>query len=289
MPTRVVVFFRRQDKFLESVYAQTVRTRPLSASCEQFKDCCRGGLGLRAAHAALEPRLPGLHGLHLRGDGQRRRPVLPAQCARDRRHRARSTAWTCGSTPSLARDLVEYKRELNKARVIRRPAHEQFRLCRASSASSPMTAVITTISRPRRGRSCCARSRPAMRASVQGFGMTPFPPLSEPGDKGFSAYPGLSPERAKELGERHARIKRTARLSARASHCAAAAIHQAAPRDLCFAPDRPRGASVERRGAASHPSRHSRPAPGRSLLRRQPSRFRNLFADPPHFWMPIPR
>jgi hypothetical protein len=36
LPKRVVVFFRRQDKFLESVYAQTVRTRPLSATCEQF-------------------------------------------------------------------------------------------------------------------------------------------------------------------------------------------------------------------------------------------------------------
>ena len=45
---------------------------------------------------------------------------------------------------------------------------------------------------------------------VRGFGMTPFPPLSEPSAKGFSAYPGLSPERAKQLGEHHARIKRTA-------------------------------------------------------------------------------
>ena len=36
MPKRVVVLFRRQDRFLESVYAQTVRTRALSATCEQF-------------------------------------------------------------------------------------------------------------------------------------------------------------------------------------------------------------------------------------------------------------
>ena len=44
----------------------------------------------------------------------------------------------------------------------------------------------------------------------QKFGMKPFPALSNDDLQGWSPYPGLSLERARELGEHHARIRRRA-------------------------------------------------------------------------------
>ena len=42
------------------------------------------------------------------------------------------------------------------------------------------------------------------------FGMQPFPPLSDPASRARTPYPGLLPERARELRERHNTIKRSA-------------------------------------------------------------------------------
>jgi hypothetical protein len=42
------------------------------------------------------------------------------------------------------------------------------------------------------------------------FRMKPFPALSDDSLKGWAPYPGLSAEKARELAERHARIRRGA-------------------------------------------------------------------------------
>ena len=114
LPKRVMVFFRRQDKFLESVYAQTVRTRPLSATCEQFAASVGEALDY-ARHMRLWSR------------------VFPDCVVHSYEETANAAAWFFLGTvlkiggldrfagldlrinTSLARDLVEYKRELNKA------------------------------------------------------------------------------------------------------------------------------------------------------------------------------
>jgi len=41
------------------------------------------------------------------------------------------------------------------------------------------------------------------------FGMKTFPPLSDESLKNWAPYPGLSAERAKQLAENHAHIKRS--------------------------------------------------------------------------------
>ena len=114
MPKHVVAFFRRQDKFLESVYAQTVRTRPLSESCEQFRDTVGEALDY-ARHMRLWRRaFPDcvVYTYEETANDAARfflRNVLKTGDAEQ------FEGLDLRVNTSLARDLVEYKRELNRA------------------------------------------------------------------------------------------------------------------------------------------------------------------------------
>ena len=130
MPKRVVAFFRRQDKFLKSVYAQTVRTRPVSASCDQFKASVGEALDY-ARHMRLW------------------RPTFPDYVVRTYEETANDAARFFLRTvlkiddpdhfdgldlrinASLARDLVELQARAEQGHLIRRPAHGRLRLRRA--------------------------------------------------------------------------------------------------------------------------------------------------------------
>ena len=208
MPKRVVAFFRRQDKFLESVYAQTVRTRPLSESCEQFRDTAGEALDY-ARHMRLWSR------------------AFPdcvvytyEETANDAARFFLRNVLEIGDTEhfdgldlrvntSLARDLVEYKRELNKATSFVDQRMSNF-VC------AELERVVTDDGRyhdylsPERQGEAVARRRARQRNARRDFGMTPFPPLAEQSASDWKSYPGLSPERARELRERHDTIKRSA-------------------------------------------------------------------------------
>ena len=114
MPKHVVVFFRRQDKFLESVYAQTVRTRPLSESCEQFTDTVGEALDYSRHMRLWRCAFPECA------------VYTYEETANDAARFFLRNVLKTGDTEqfegldlrvntSLARDLVEYKRELNRA------------------------------------------------------------------------------------------------------------------------------------------------------------------------------
>ena len=208
MPTRVVAFFRRQDKFLESVYAQTVRTRPLSESCEQFRDTAGEALDY-ARHMRLWRRaFPDCVVCtyeETANDAARffLRNVL--QIA-DTQH---FDGLDLRVNTSLARDLVEYKRELNRATSFVDQRMSNF-VC------AELERVVTDDGRYHDYLSPGARAKllrdvaPGNATLVRDFGMTPFPALAEQSANDWKSYPGLSPERARELRERHNKIKRSA-------------------------------------------------------------------------------
>jgi hypothetical protein len=110
---------------------------------------------------------------------------------------------------SLARDLVEYKRELNKATSFVDQRMSDF-VC------AELERVVTDDGRYHDYLSPGARAKllrdvaPGNATLVRDFGMTPFPALAEQSANDWKSYPGLSPERARELRERHNTIKRSA-------------------------------------------------------------------------------
>ncbi len=209
MAKQLVVFFRRQDKFLESVYAQTVRTRPVSATCEQFADTLGEALDY-ARHMRLWSR------------------VFPDQVVHTYEETANAAArFFLGNVlkigdldgfegldlrinTSLARDLVEYKRELNQAQSFVDRRMGNF-VC------AELARIVADDGRyhdylPAEARAKLLRDAAPGNATLsRDFGMKPFPTISEHASGGRTPYPGLSPERARELAERHAAIRRTAR------------------------------------------------------------------------------
>jgi hypothetical protein len=207
LSTRVVVFFRRQDKFLESVYAQTVRTRPVSATCEQFADTVAEALNY-AGHMRLWSRAFADCAVQTYEETAKDaarfflRHILQLEDA------DRFEGLDLRVNASLARDLVEYKRELNKANSFVDQRMGNF-VC------AELERVVRDDGRYHDYLSPEARAKllrdaePGNAILSRDFGMTPFPHLAEKPASGWKPYPGLSPERARELRESHERIKRT--------------------------------------------------------------------------------
>jgi hypothetical protein len=208
VPKRVVAFFRRQDKFLESVYAQTVRTRPVSASCDQFKASVGEVLDYARHMQLWRPTFPDcvVYTYEETANNAARfflRNVLKLDDT------TLFEGLDSRVNTSLARDLIEYKRELNKA-----TSFVDQRL--NDLVCAELERVVTDDGRYHDYLSPEARAKllrdvvPGNTRLSQEFGMTPFPPLTEQTAKGWIAYPGLAPERAKELKQNHDRIRLTA-------------------------------------------------------------------------------
>jgi hypothetical protein len=204
-PKRIVACFRRQDKFLESVYAQTVRTRPVSEPCEAFKHTVAEALDY-ARHMRLWrgafPDCTVYSYEETAGDAARffLKSVLGIDDSR------KFDGLDLRVNTSLARDLVEYKRELNRS-----PSAIDQRM-----SNFVCTALERVVADDRRHHDYLSPEPRAalLREAAPGnavlgseFGMTPFPPLAEGGT--WVPYPGLSPERAAELRRHHARLKLT--------------------------------------------------------------------------------
>ena len=283
MPKRVVAFFRRQDKFLESVYAQTVRTRPLSESCEQFRDTAGEALDY-ARHMRLWRR------------------AFPdcvvytyEETANDAARFFLRNVLKTGDTEqfegldlrvntSLARDLVEYKRELNKATSFVDQRMSNF-VC------AELERVVTDDGRYRdylspEARAKLLRDVEAGNATLsRDFGMTPFPPLTEQSARRLEVL-SRSFARAGEGAERASQQDQAERgISARTGDSVAAPGYPPVPRDVRFDRFRARLARIETRSATSLEailaSGWDAPASPPCRFRRRPREF--------EFYLPIQR
>ena len=211
MPTRLIVFFRRQDFFLESMYRQMVRSvRAVALPIDEFMVFIKEALDYRhhmeiwstsfsdcsvysyeqVSNNSTEFFLrnvlqlvstEGLRGLDLRLNNR----------------------W--------GRDVLEYKRMLNSmemsdvdrqmsklactelARTLRDDGRYQDYLAPDARAALLRDAA--------RGNAALSKT----------FGMEPFPILSNDNLRSWAPYTGLSAERARELAEDHARIRKSIR------------------------------------------------------------------------------
>jgi hypothetical protein len=249
MPKRVVVFFRRQDTFLESVYAQTVRTRPLSATCEQFAASVGEALDY-ARHMRLWSRVFPDCVVHTYEETANAAARFFLGTVLRIGDLDRFAGLDLRINTSLARDLVEYKRELNKA-----TSFVDRRL--GNFVCAELERVVTDDGRYRDYLSPEARARllrdvePGNATLGRDFGMRPFPPLSDQVSGARTPYPGLSPERARELRERHNMIKRSAGYQLRTGDSVAAPGCPPVPRDVRFDRFGARLARIKTRSAAS--------------------------------------
>ena len=284
MPKRVVAFFRRQDKFLESVYAQTVRTRPVSASCDQFKASVGEALDYARHMQLWRPIFPDcvVYSYEETANHAARfflRNVLKID---DTEH---FDGLDLRVNTSLARDLVEYKRELNKATSFVDQRMSDFVCAELERVVTDDGCYRDFLSPDARGK-LLREVEPGNATLSRDFGMTPFPTLTEQSTSDWKSYSGLSPERARELRERHNKIKRSAGYQLERANSVTAPGYPPVPRDIRFNRFRARLARIETRRSASLEALLVRLGSPASLLIAfvaSPPVIRILFADPAIF------
>jgi hypothetical protein len=204
--TRLIVFFRRQDHFLESIYRQLVQSRGLAMPIDKFKIFAHEALDYWRHMQLWGAAFPNCQ-VYTYDEATGNicdfflRKVLNVTYAEqfeglDLRLNIR-----------FNRDLLEYKRLLNSldtSDVDRYMSNLAcLELARALSdderyqdylAPSDRVALLDEVK--------------ANNALLSGMlGMKPFPIPSDDSLTSWAPYPGLSKERARELAERHARIR----------------------------------------------------------------------------------
>jgi hypothetical protein len=207
MPTKLTVFFRRQDHFLESLYRQVVKSHAVAKPIDEFRLFMSEALDYWRHMEIWSAVFPDcavyayeevsnnisdffLHNvLHLTNTEEFEGVDLRVNVR-------------------LSRDVLEYKRMLNGMDISAVDSRMSDLAC---------TELARTLTDDGRYQDYLAPDARAalLREMERGnavlsetFGMKPFPTLSEDSLKGWAPYPGLSAERARELAERHARIRR---------------------------------------------------------------------------------
>lgn len=210
MSIELVVFFRRQDHFLESIYGQLLKgMKALAMPIEEFSvfmsealDYWRhieiwSGVFPGCAVYTYEEVAENISRFFLRN--VLRLPNLEGFKGLELRYNIR-----------LNRDVLEYKRMLNRTQIsavdMRMSKFACAELARTLGDDGQYHEYLAPDTR-------VALLRQVERGNAllsERFGMKPFPALSSDHLQGWTPYPGLSTERVRELAECHARIRKSA-------------------------------------------------------------------------------
>jgi hypothetical protein len=205
-----VVFFRRQDRFLESIYGEVVKSRGVGTSIDEFGIFFREALDYRRHMEIWSGLFPGcaVYTYEQASNGMpdfflRNVLGLPdtnAFAGLDERMNVR-----------LSRDVLEYKRMLNATEMSAVDRYLSDLACTELANSLPEEGVYKDYLAPQARMALMEEMAAGNAGLSEIFAMKPFPNLMEDGSKDRAPYPGLSPERAEILAERYARIRWSAR------------------------------------------------------------------------------
>jgi hypothetical protein len=224
IPTRLIVFFRRQDHFLESMYRQMVRSaRAVALSIDEFIFSMKEALDYCRQMEIWSTSFPdcAVYSYEQVSSNSSEfflRNVLQLENTEGFR------GLNLRLNERLSRDVLEYKRILNSMEMS--DVDRQMSKFACTELERTLTDdgqyedylapdVRTTLLRD------LARGNAVL---SQRFRMEPFPVLSDEGLRSWTPYPGLSAERSRELVEQHAQIKksvsyRTERFALVAEEC----------------------------------------------------------------------
>ena len=206
LPRQIIAFFRRQDFFLESIYRQVVKSsRAVSMTIGEFRDFMGEALNYQRHMELWKASFPDCKVYSYEQASNNiadffLRNVLHFE------NTQKFDGLNLRLNAALSRDVLEYKRLLNRVDV----AAVDRRMCNLAC-----TKLAQTLTDDGGFRDFLA---PEVRAAllnemesdnailVEKFGMQPFP---APSMEDWAPYPGLSAERARELADYDARIRRS--------------------------------------------------------------------------------
>lgn len=205
-----VVFFRRQDRFLESIYGEVVKSRGVDTPIDEFVTFFREALDYGRHMEIWSSHFPdcSVYTYEQASNGMPkfflrevlRLPDTDGFNGLDLRVNTR-----------LSRDVLEFKRRLNATEMSPVDRYLSDLACRELAQALPDDGAYRDYLSPRARMALMDEMTGGNAFLSETFAMKPFPAISGESPKGRAPYPGLSPEKAALLAERYARITRSAR------------------------------------------------------------------------------
>jgi hypothetical protein len=210
LPVRIVVFFRRQDHFLESIYATVVTSRAVAMPIDEFAIFFREALDYRrhleiwsdlfpdCAVFAYEQASKNISDFFLRN-------VLHLASTEE------FDGLDARANVRLSRDVLEYKRMLNATHMSKVDRYLSGHACTELARFFPDDGAHHQYLAPHLRQALLQDMQSDNSLLSEKFAMAPFPLIVEDSRKDRLIYPGLSTERTRELAERYARIRMSTR------------------------------------------------------------------------------
>jgi hypothetical protein len=206
---KLVVFFRRQDRFLESIYREVVKTRGVAMTIHEFRSFFNealdywhhmqiwSGVFPQCAVYTYEQASNNIADFFFRNVIQLSN--LEEFDGLDMRLNVR-----------LSRDILEYKRVINGIEMSEVDRYLSNLACTELARILPDDGAFSDFLEPETRVAVLNEAATGNTQLSSAFAMKPFPVVGNDGLNSWKPYPGLSAERAEELAERYARITRSA-------------------------------------------------------------------------------
>lgn len=206
--SKVVVVFRRQDRFLESIYGQLVKSRSVALSIDEFRlfmaetldyqrhlevwnsvfrDC------LACSYEAMSGNI----------NDYFIREILSLENA------GRFRSLDLRANERLSRDVLEYKKIINRFETSDIEKRLNKQICSELSNAFPDCGKYSEHLTPDKRISLVTEMSKGNEMLVKRFGIKPFPAVSDDFGQRLACYPGLSARRAVQIAHHHARLKRS--------------------------------------------------------------------------------
>jgi len=207
--TRLIVFFRRQDYFLESIYRELVKAQAVAMPIEEFRVLMTEALDYQRHMEIWSAVFPECTVYSY----EQATKSISAFFLRNVLHVTNMEEFEGvdlrANTP-LSRDVLEYKRILNRMEMSVVDRYMSDLACTELARRLTDDGRYQDYLAPGARAALLREMKQGNALLSEAFGMNPFPTLSDEVAKTWTPYPGLSPERARELADRHARIRRSA-------------------------------------------------------------------------------
>jgi hypothetical protein len=207
IPVKLVVFFRRQDNFLESIYREVVKSKGVALSIDEFRLFMKEALDYWRHMQVWSAVFPDC-AVYTYEEAS-------SSIARFFFHDVLKLADTTGfkgldmrRNLRWNREVLEYKRMLNSALVASVDRRMSRLVCTELARTLPDDGRYHDYLAPDARTTLLSEMERSNALLRQTFSMKPFPPLTDL--EGWRPYPGLSAERARELQESYARIRERA-------------------------------------------------------------------------------
>jgi hypothetical protein len=210
LTTKVIVFFRRQDYFLESIYQEAVKSsRAVAMPIDEFRGFVSEALDYWRHMEIWSAVFPDC-AVYTYEQASNNISEFFLRNVLHLTNTEEFEGLDLRVNVRLNRDVLEYKRMLNGMDM------SAVDRCMSDIACTQLAWTLTDDGKypdylAPDARAALLREIERDNALLsETFGMKPFPALSDDSLKGWAPYPGLSAEKARELAERHARIRRGA-------------------------------------------------------------------------------